>query len=98
MRFRALYKKPSLNSDVSQNLNIPRGYQAQATTYNGNIFTIGASWSGGQGGKNGELYNPSANTWTELAGCPVAPILTADAQGIYIWSSDDPSRCTSADP
>lgn len=52
------------------------------TTSTGNVFTIGASWSGGTGGKNGELYNPTANTWTELAGCPVAPILTADAQGM----------------
>lgn len=65
------------------NLNIPRGYQAQVTTSTGTLFTIGASWSGGQGGKNGELYSPSANTWTELSGCPVAPILTADAQGVY---------------
>lgn len=82
MRSSVLYKKPSLNSNVSQNLNIPRGYQAQVTTSTGNLFTIGASWSGGQGGKNGELYSPSANTWTELSGCPVAPILTADAQGM----------------
>lgn len=52
------------------------------TVSTGNVFTIGASWSGGQGGKNGELYSPSANTWTELANCPVAPMLTADAQGI----------------
>lgn len=64
-------------------LNIPRGYQAQVTTSDGNLFTIGASWSGGEGGKNGELYRPSANTWTELGDCPVAPMLTADAQGVY---------------
>ncbi|CAF9921919.1 MAG: hypothetical protein ALECFALPRED_001974 [Alectoria fallacina] len=75
---------PTANDWTAEaNLNIPRGYQAQATTSNGNLFTIGASWSGGQGGKNGELYNPTANTWTELAGCPVAPMLTADAQGVY---------------
>lgn len=64
-------------------MNIPRGYQAQATTSTGNAFVIGASWSGGQGGKNAELYNPGANTWTLLPGCPVAPMLTADAQGVY---------------
>ena len=64
-------------------MNIPRGYQAQATTSTGNLFVIGASWNGGTGGKNGELYSPSANTWTLLPGCPVAPMLTADAQGVY---------------
>ena len=64
-------------------MNVPRGYQAQATTSTGNVFVIGASWSGGQGGKNGELYDPAANTWSLLGGCPVAPMLTADAQGVY---------------
>ena len=62
-------------------MNIPRGYQAQATTSEGNIFIIGASWSGGQGGKNGELYSPSANTMTLLSGAPVTPMLTADTAG-----------------
>jgi len=64
-------------------MNTPRGYQAQATTSEGNIFIIGASWSGGQGGKNGELYNVGANTMTLLGGAPVAPMLTGDAQGVY---------------
>ena len=63
-------------------MKIPRGYQAQATTSQGNIFIIGASWSGGQGGKNGELYNVGANTNALLTGAPVAPILTGDAQGM----------------
>lgn len=65
----------------TQNLNIGRGYQAQVTTSDGNLFTIGASWAGGEGGKNGELYDTGANTWTALGGCPVAPMLTGDAQG-----------------
>ena len=64
-------------------MQIPRGYQAQVTISTGDIFVIGASWSGGQGGKNGEIYSVSANTWTLLPGCPVAPMLTADAQGIF---------------
>ena len=64
-------------------MQIPRGYQAQVTVSTGEIFTIGASWSGGLGGKNGEIYNTAANTWTLLPGCPVAPMLTADAQGIF---------------
>ena len=53
------------------------------TVSTGNTFTIGASWSGGQGGKNGELYTASSNSWGLLSGTPVAPMLTADAQGVY---------------
>ncbi len=52
-----------------------------ATVSTGNVFVIGASWSGGEGGKNGELYNSAAGTWNILSGAPVAPMLTADAQG-----------------
>ena len=63
-------------------MNIARGYQAQVTVSTGNAFTIGASWSGGEGGKNGELYNAGTNTWGLLSGCPVAPMLTQDAQGL----------------
>lgn len=64
-------------------MNIPRGYQSMATLSNGNIFVIGGSWSGGTGGKNGELYSWQANTWSLLSGAPVAPMLTNDAQGVY---------------
>lgn len=75
---------PSSNSwTQGGNLNIGRGYQAQTTLSGGNIFTIGASWAGGQGGKNGELFNTASNSWSLLSGAPVAPMLTADSQGIY---------------
>ena len=67
-------------------MNIARGYQAMATVSTGSVFVIGASWNGGQGGKNGELYSPTANTWSLLSGAPVAPMLTADAQGTYLYS------------
>ena len=62
-------------------MNIARGYAAQVTVSTGNTFVIGASWSGGEGGKNAELYN--GNTWGLLSGAPVAPMLTADAQGSF---------------
>lgn len=64
-------------------LRIPRGYQASTTCSDGRIFTIGGSWSGGVGGKNGEIYDPKSNSWNVLGGCPVAPMLTADQQGVY---------------
>ena len=75
---------PSSDTWISAaNMQIPRGYQSSATCSDGRIFTIGGSWSGGNGGKNGEIYNPSADAWALLPGCPVDPMLTADAQGVY---------------
>ena len=64
-------------------MRLARGYQSSATCSDGRVFTIGGSWSGGTGGKNGEIYDPTSNTWTLLPGCPVDPMLTADAQGVY---------------
>ena len=64
-------------------MTIGRGYQSQATISDGRTFVIGGSWSGGQGGKNGEMYSPNANAWISLPGCPVAPMITADAEGVY---------------
>lgn len=68
---------------IGATMNIARGYQASTTLSDGRIFTIGGSWSGGYGGKNGEIYNSTANTWSLLSGCPVAPMLTNDAGGIF---------------
>jgi galactose oxidase len=64
-------------------MQLPRGYQAQTTFSDGRTFTIGGSWSGGYGGKDGEVYDPATNTWTLLPGCPVEKILTQDAQGEF---------------
>ncbi|ORY71591.1 uncharacterized protein BCR38DRAFT_404658 [Pseudomassariella vexata] len=64
-------------------MNIGRGYQSTATIADGRIFVIGGSWSGGYGGKNGEIYNSTANKWTSIPGCSVTPILTKDAQGAF---------------
>ncbi|KAK5442065.1 hypothetical protein LTS15_011113 [Exophiala xenobiotica] len=68
---------------AGSNMKISRGYQSSATCSDGRIFTIGGSWSGGEGGKNGEIYNTTTGNWTLLPGCPVAPMLTADTQGVY---------------
>ena len=61
---------------------IGRGYQAQTTLSDGRIFIIGGSWAGPQGGKNGEVYDSAANKWTELPGCDVTAMLTADKEGV----------------
>ena len=62
---------------------IARGYQSSATLGDGRVFTIGGSWSGGTGGKVGEIYSPATDKWTLLPGCDVTPMLTKDNQGVY---------------
>ncbi|CBY00935.1 similar to ricin-type beta-trefoil lectin domain/galactose oxidase domain protein [Plenodomus lingam JN3] len=68
-------------------MKIQRGYQSTTTCSDGRIFNIGGSWSGGTGGKNGEIYNPASNTWTLLPGALVSPMLTQDRGGI--WRADN---------
>ena len=75
---------PSTNAwSIFPTMQIARGYQAQTTLSDGRIWTIGGSWSGGEGGKNAEVYSYANNAWTLLPGNPVAPMLTNDAQGVY---------------
>lgn len=81
---RASFYDPVADSwSSAPDMTISRGYQSQTTISDGRTFVIGGSWSGGQGGKNGEIYNPATNTWTLLGGCPVDPILTNDKDGIF---------------
>ncbi len=66
---------------TTQPLAIPRGYQSAVTLADGSVFTIGGSWSGGLGGKDGELWTPTSSR--ALPGALVAPMLTDDARGIF---------------
>lgn len=79
----SLYDSPFDSWAKAPDMLIGRGYQSQCTIGDGRTFVIGGSWSGGQGGKNGELYSPGANTWYPLPGCPVGPMLTADNGGVF---------------
>ena len=63
-------------------MNIGRGYQGQTTLPDGQVFVLGGSWSGGTGGKLGEIWSPTAN-WRELPNVPATPIYTADSQGAF---------------
>ena len=63
-------------------MKIPRGYQSNVTTSTGEVFTIGGSWSGGTGGKNGEVWSETGG-WRTLTNVPVSNILTADPRGAY---------------
>jgi hypothetical protein len=66
---------------TAPNMVLGRGYQSSTTLSDGRTFTIGGSWSGGYGGKNGEVFDGSK--WTLLNGCSVTPMLTKDPQGIF---------------
>jgi hypothetical protein len=47
------------------------------------IFLLGGSWSGGQGGKNGEVFDPIAGKWRALTNVKPEFILTSDVTGTY---------------
>ncbi|KAF2128511.1 carbohydrate-binding module family 32 [Dothidotthia symphoricarpi CBS 119687] len=68
-------------------MKVQRGYQSSATCSDGRIFTIGGSWSGPRGGKNGEIYDPSTNLWTLIPNALVGPMLTKDRAGA--WRNDN---------
>lgn len=68
-------------------MKMARGYQSSTTLSNGRVFTIGGSYSGGRGGKNGEVFNPATNEWTMLDDALVGPMLTTDREGI--WREDN---------
>lgn len=64
-------------------LKEPRGYQTATILDDGRVFTLGGAYSGALEGKNGEVYDPLMDEWTELPGAKVAPILTADPEGVF---------------
>ncbi|KAK2029826.1 kelch domain-containing protein [Colletotrichum zoysiae] len=80
---------PATNSFTrGPDLKLPRGYQTTCTLSNGKVFTIGGAYSGNRVAKNGEVYDPVANTWTYLPGADVNPIVTADSggyEGDHAW-------------
>jgi hypothetical protein len=47
------------------------------------VFTLGGSWSGGIGGKDGEIFELATGKWRNLSAVPVSVILTDDPQGDY---------------
>jgi galactose oxidase len=63
---------PSLGGWVgAASMNIARGYQSSTTMADGSVFLVGGSWSGlALGGKYGELWSASTQTWRTLSGVP----------------------------
>lgn len=64
-------------------MNIPRGYQSNLTISTGEVFTLGGSWSGGVGNKDGEVWS-AAGGWRRLPNVLSDNILTDDPRGEYV--------------
>lgn len=62
---------------------VPRGYHASATLGNGDVFTVGGSWSGGRGNKFGEYYSARDQQWNGLPNVPAEFLSTLDVRGIF---------------
>ncbi len=71
---------PSTNSFTRvQNMNIPRGYNANTILDDGSVFTFGGSWSG-QGvtvNKLGEVWT-EATGWRTLSNVPTTSVLSGN--------------------
>jgi galactose oxidase len=63
-------------------MNISRGYEGDAVLSNGSVFTLGGSWSGGRGGKSGEIWT-SGSGWRLLSSVSADPVTGPDPQGVY---------------
>jgi len=67
---------------AAANMNIPRGYEGDTLLSTGDVLTLGGSWSGGQGGKSAEVWDP-ATGWVVLTGVPETNVIGPDPKGVY---------------
>lgn len=52
----SIYNWQTESWESGPTMKIPRGYQGNATLSDGSLFSIGGSWSGGRGNKDGEVF------------------------------------------
>ncbi len=79
-----------------QDMVLPRGYHAMTPLSDGSVFTVGGSWSGGMGYKNGEIWDFSTGEWKLLPQAKINKLMTNDAAGVYradnhIWMFTAPN-------
>lgn len=77
----SLYDPRTGSWSAGVSMNIARGYQGSVTLSNGSVLTYGGSWSGGIGGKDGEVWTDGG--WRRVASLIAGPLLTEDVQGAY---------------
>lgn len=78
----SIYDYASDSWSASAGMNITRGYQSSVTLADGSVFTLGGSWSGGVGGKHGEIWTAGGG-WRLMPGIPVDPFIGPDPGGDY---------------
>ncbi len=66
----------------ADDMNVPRGYNGSTLLADGSAFTVGGSWSGGQGGKVGEVWTNDGG-WRRLDGISADPLQGPDPRGVY---------------
>ena len=77
-------------------MNIDRGYHSMTTLDDGSVFTVGGSWSGGRGGKDGEIWRDGEGLRL-LPDVPADQMLTDDPEGVYrsdnhMWLFQAPNK------
>ena len=78
----SLYDPAADTWTAGATMNVPRGYQGTTVLSDGSVLTLGGSWSGGLGGKDGEVWTAFGG-WRRLTGVPDAPFTGADPGGVY---------------
>ncbi|MFJ4972887.1 discoidin domain-containing protein [Streptomyces sp. NPDC088755] len=79
----SIYDPATDRWSATTDMNIARGYQAMTLLSSGDAFVLGGSWSGGRGGKAGEVWSPDTGTWRKLPGVPADPAMTDDPDTPY---------------
>jgi galactose oxidase len=77
----SLYDPATGTWSLSGEMNIPRGYQGTTLLSDGSAFTLGGSWSGGEGGKHAEVWTDGS--WRRLTGVRAEPITGPDPGGVF---------------
>lgn len=76
-----IYDPTSGQWSAAAMMNVPRGYEGDTPLSDGGVLTLGGSWSGGRGHKNGEVWTGTA--WRLLSGVPETNVVGPDPKGVY---------------
>lgn len=78
----SIYDPTTDRWQTADDMTIARGYQGTTLLSDGSVFTLGGSWSGGLGNKQGEVWTEGQG-WRRLSGVPAEPFTANDPQGVY---------------
>ncbi len=79
----SIYDPATGTWSASSAMTVGRGYHGAVSLSNRDVFTIGGSWSGGQGNKNGEVWSSTGGNWRPIDTLLDDYMVTADRAGIY---------------